>query len=144
MTQYQYPTDNSAPLQPGAASYGWGPQPSFSNAPQGHVPPIGSSYPPGASFNHIQFDTNPMAGTSSRNQPMNMSPLPLAGPSRQGGYTSAHAPHSTSGHHGETGSWQCEICGLPFERQSRYLAHMNGHNNVRPFICNGGCGDDTW
>jgi uncharacterized C2H2 Zn-finger protein len=49
-----------------------------------------------------------------------------------------------SGGSRESGQWKCDICGLPFERQSRYLAHMNGHNNVRPHVCSGGCGDDQW
>jgi hypothetical protein len=49
-----------------------------------------------------------------------------------------------SGGSHESGQWKCDICGLSFERQSRYLAHMHGHNNVRPFVCNGGCGDDLW
>lgn len=52
--------------------------------------------------------------------------------------------NANSGESGGTGIYQCPQCPAQFDRAGRYEAHLNGHRDFKPYVCDGSCGTNDW
>jgi uncharacterized Zn-finger protein len=45
---------------------------------------------------------------------------------------------------GPSKPFECSECGAAFDRSYRLTEHMNIHDNKKPHVCGGKCGEESW
>lgn len=64
-------------------------------------------------------------------------------PTYPAGYATYHGVHQTPTSSSQ-GIYQCPHCSAQFDRLGRFEAHLNVHNDTRPYSCDGSCGTMSW